>query len=102
MFVFYTIQFCLDWKTNDCLLHRLNIEMCLNVLFSDIREPDTELFLPWFQKGRPIVSGGIFSNFLGTTAMSSMLILNGKHHTIQCDYRELENPSVVAYTHLRS
>ncbi|XP_060560214.1 follistatin-related protein 5-like [Ruditapes philippinarum] len=66
----------------------------------DIGQPDSEMYLPWFKKGRPLETGNVFSDFLGTTAMSSMLILNGRHHNIQCDYRDLQNPAVVIYAHL--
>ena len=68
--------------------------------FSDIGEPDSDFFLPWFEKTRPLVSGDVFSNYLSTTAMSRMVIFNGKHHSIQCDYTDLDNPLVIAYTRL--
>lgn len=66
----------------------------------DIGKPDSDLFLPWFQKTRPLVSGDVFSNFLATTSVSRMLIFNGKHRSIQCDYIDLDNPLVIAYTRL--
>lgn len=65
-----------------------------------IGKPDSDLFLPWFQKTRPLVSGDVFSQFLSTTAMSRMVIFNGRHRSMQCDFIDIDNPLVIEYARL--
>ena len=67
---------------------------------TDVGESDLALYVPWAKKSRPLVSGDIFSDFLSSTAQSSMVVLDGHHHTINCDFKDLSNPTVLTYTHI--
>ena len=66
---------------------------------SDIGDKEIEL-LPWFKNMRPLISGDVFSDFLGTTGDSAMFVLNSRKHSVQCSYKELRSPAVVAYARL--
>ena len=74
--------------------------MYFQTIFTGVGAADSDLFLPWFQTKRPLVSGDVFSQFLSTTAMSRMVIFNAKHRSIQCDFININNPLVIEYARL--
>jgi len=69
------------------------------LLIADVGDMRFTPTLPWFTS-QPLVSGGVFSDYLVTTSSSSVLVMNGKQHSVQCDYRELEHPTSIVYTRL--
>ncbi|XP_052261854.1 follistatin-related protein 5-like isoform X2 [Dreissena polymorpha] len=68
--------------------------------FTDIGTPEQEMLLPWLSHDRPLISGDIFSDYLATTADSSMLVLDSVRHEIKCHVQELQHPSLIVHTHL--